>query len=725
MKSFIKINNDKFKFLFFIILLTTLMIIPNNVYAYIGPGAGFAFLSSLIALLASFALAFFSFLTLPIRIIVRVFKRKKYKKKSRIPRIIVLGYDGLEPTLCDKFMAEGKMPNFQKLKEKGSYKRLGTTYPSLSPVAWSSFSTGVNPGRHNIYDFLVRNPKTYLPELSSSRVNPPSKTIKIGKYQFPVGKPIVSFLRKSKAFWTILGNNGIFSHIIRVPITFPPKKFYGAMLSAMCTPDLRGTQGTFSFYTTNSKNAENKYTGGQQFTLQKENENVYRGYLLGPDNSIKIKQEPISLPFTLTVSPDSQQAVLKIKKEQLILKIDTFTPWIKVKFNAGFGIKIHGICQFYLKRIKPSIELYVSPINIDPEKPALPISHPYYFSVYLAKLFGSYGTLGLLEDTWSLNENILEEDSFIKQAYRFQKERENQFFHGIKKTKQGVCACVFDITDRMQHMFFRYLVKNHPANRNKDEKQYAHVIEDLYKYADKMLGTVLEKINVKNTLLFVMSDHGFKPFVRGINLNTWLYENGYLALKNGDLSGEYLQNIDWSKTKAYAIGLAGMYLNIKGREKQGIIEPGEEEQQVKTEIITKLSGLKDPDNGKTAINKMYNSSDIYKGPYRTNAPDMIAGYNEGYRISWDAAIGKITETVFEDNTKNWSGDHGVDPAIVPGILFSNYKIENDDPNIIDLAPTILSLFGITPPSFIDGKILSIPQLFDQKKDKESDKSKAS
>ncbi|MFO7891077.1 MAG: alkaline phosphatase family protein [bacterium] len=710
-KPYLKLYLNKFKIKIFVFCaMIILLTIPDNVYAYIGPGAGFAFLSSLIALLISFILALFSFLTLPIKILIRIFKRKKYKKKSVIPRIVVVGYDGLDPDLCDKYMSQGKMPNFKKLKEKGCYKRLGTTYPSLSPVAWSSFATGVNPARHKIYDFLMRNPKTYLPELSSSQVHPPSKTIRIGKYHIPLGKPSISFLRKSKSFWKILGDNGVFSHILRVPITFPPEKFYGIMLSAMCTPDLRGTQGTFSFYSTKSKKTKDIYTGGQQFTLHRESKNVYRGYLLGPDNSIKEPHSPITLPFTITVFPESEKAVLKIKKNQYSLKIRTFSPWIKVQFKAGLGIKINGICQFYLTSLKPEIELYISPINIDPEKPALPISHPYYYSVYLAKLFGNYGTLGLLEDTWSLNENILNEDSFIKQAYKFQKERENQFFHALKKTKHGVCACVFDITDRIQHMFFRYLVQDHPANKNKDEKKYAHVIEDLYKYADTMLGSVLEKID-NQTLLFVMSDHGFKPFIRGVNLNSWLYKNGYLVLKNGNFSGEYLQNVDWSKTKAYALGLAGMYLNIKGRERNGIVKPGKEEEHLKNELINKLSGLKDTDNGKTAINTLYNSSNIYNGPYRADAPDMIVGYNEGYRTSWDAAIGKTSDMVFEDNTKNWSGDHGVDPEIVRGILLSNYEIKNNDPNIMDFAPTILSLFGITPPLFIDGKILSIPKLF--------------
>jgi len=380
-----------------------------------------------------------------------------------------------------------------------------------------------------------------------------------------------------------------------------------------------------------------------------------------------------------------------------------------VVFRAGLGIKVRGICQFYLKQISPEAELYVSPINIDPERPALPLSYPYFFSVYLAKLFGSYSTLGMAEDTWSLNEQVLDEDAFLKQAYRIHDEREKQFFHALGKTKNGLCACVFDGTDRIQHMFFRYLVDNHPANRDKDPEKYKHVIPELYQKADELLGRVMAE-TPDDTLLMVISDHGFKSFIRGINLNSWLHQNGYLKLKNGDYSVEYFQNVDWKKTKAYSVGLAGVYLNIKGREKFGCVNAGEEAQQLRREIIEKLTGLNDPDSNVIAINEIYDSKEIYSGPYVDDAPDLIIGYNDGYRISWEAAIGKTTKTVFEDNTKCWSGDHGIDPKLVPGVIFCNHDIETEEPALVDIAPTLLKLFGNQVPPYMDGKPLVMPGL---------------
>ena len=697
--------------LFIAAILLFVFSIPTPALAYIGPGAGFALLSSLFALLISFLLAFLSFLTLPFRLVFQAMKHRKKFGKSLTQRVVILGFDGLDPDLCDKYMSKGKLPNFVRLKEKGCYRRLGTTYPALSPVAWSTFATGANPARHNIYDFLMRNPNTYLPELSSSRVGMAKRVLSIGKYTIPISKPSVQFLRKSKSFWKILGEAGIFSHILRVPITFPPQKFHGAMLSGMCVPDIRGTQGSFSYYSTNQEDSD--YTGGIRMPLKKKGERL-EGKLTGPENTLKKSKDPIKIPFTIEILTDKKEAVLRISGKTYILKEKTFTPWIKVSFKAGLGIRVRGICQFYLKSITPDTELYVSPINIDPERPALPVSHPHFYSVYLAKLFGSFGTLGLVEDTWALNEHVLDEDAFLDQVYRIHEEREKQFFHVLQKTKKGLCVCVFDATDRVQHMFFRYLVDDHPANRGKDCAKYAGIIEDLYQRADDLLGRVMEHID-NDDVIFVMSDHGFKAFVRGINLNSWLHQNGYLVLNDGDFSKDYFQNVNWEKTKAYAVGLAGIYLNVKGREKMGIVHPGKEAQALKAEIIGKLSGLKDPDSNTTAINSVFDSNSIYSGPYANEAPDMIVGYNDGYRVSWDAAVGKTTKDVFEDNTKNWSGDHGLDPRLVHGVLFCNQAIEQENPNIADIGPTALTLFGVQVPSYMDGKPLRMPGFEDKAK----------
>jgi predicted AlkP superfamily phosphohydrolase/phosphomutase len=685
-------------------ILIILLIAASPGLAYVGPGAGFALLSSLFTLLISFLLAFFSMLTLPFRLFFLWIKRRKILENAKIRKVIVLGFDGLDPDLCDRFMARGLLPNFTRLKKEGVYRRLQTTFPALSPVAWSSFATGVNPGKHRIFDFLHRNPKSYLPELSSSRVEPTKRSITAGKYRIPVGKPTVAFLRKSRSFWKILGEHGIFSHIIRVPITFPPEKFNGACLSAMCTPDLRGTQGTFSFYTAGPRKP-GQLTGGVQQPLIRKNEH-YHGELTGPDNSLLKDPVPMKISFILS-GLTGTGLTLSLDRKKIRLRVKQFSPWIPIRFRAGLGVTVHGICQFYLKSISPEIQLYVSPIQIDPEKPALPVSHPLYYSVYLSKLFGRYGTLGLIEDTWALNEKILDETAFMDQVNLIHHEREQQFFHALEKTKDGVVACVFDATDRVQHMFFRYQSENHPSHTSGLSEDYRDSLEKLYVQADKLLGRVIGQTG--DALLFVMSDHGFKLFQRGVNLNTWLREQGYLDLKPESRQRTYLQHFDWSKTRAYAIGLAGLYLNRQGRENQGIV-PDTAVQALKAELIGRLSGLKDPETGEVAIETVYDTTQIFKGPYADEGPDLIVGFRPGYRISWEAAVGETSDSVFSDNQKYWSGDHSIDPKQVPGVLFCNRPVQDQTPALIDLAPTILSLFGIPVPGYMDGRVLRISGL---------------
>lgn len=692
-----------------LLLCITVFLFPGNALAYIGPGAGFAFVSSLLALIGSFILAFFSLLSFPVRLIIRLLKGKSAGRPV-FKRVVILGLDGLDPVLYKKFSDAGKLPNLGKLSETGGFSRLQTTCPPISPVAWSTFATGVNPGKHNIFDFLSRNPVTYLPVLSSSKVEGPSRTLKIGPFVIPLGKPRLQFLRKSKSFWTILGEHGIFSQILRVPITFPPERFHGTMLSAMCTPDLRGTQGSFSHYSDRT-DTEAAYTGGNRMALTPaEASGRLSGVIIGPDNSFRPDAGPLEIPFTVTRDPENDAAVrLEVQKTAIHLGTEQFSDWIPLKFRAGPLMVVRGMVQFYVKSTDPSLELYMSPVNIDPEQPALPVSHPFFFSTYLAKRLGRYATLGLAEDTWALNEEVLDETAFLTHAYRIHEERRAQFLHLLDKKHAGVLAAVFDGTDRIQHTFFRYLDDDHPANRGRDRTAHRHAIEDIYAAADRLVGETMDRID-DDTLLLVLSDHGFTSFRRGINLNTWLREKGYLSLADDDLSRDYLQNVDWSATKAYASGLAGIYLNLRGREKQGIVSPDGEADELLAEIAAALEGLIDPLSGKKVVSAAFISRKKYNGPYRNSGPDIIVGYQHGYRVSWKAAVGGTDMHVFEDNIKHWSGDHCVDHRLLPGVLFSNHRFVKDGPAMHDIAPTVLSLFGITPPRHMDGTALNFSEL---------------
>lgn len=698
MKKIIHISSKKPSFAFVVGSLLILIFLPSQSHAYIGPGAGFVFLGSFLILIAGLAVGFAFFLTLPFRLLLKKI-RKRAIPRGKVDRVLIVGFDGLDPRIVEDLRASGKLPNLDRVISSGSMTRMLSTCPPISPVAWSTFSTGVNPGKHNIFDFLAPDRKTYLPKLSSADIRPPTRWLPIGSYRIPLSKPSLRLMRKSKPFWSVLSEYGIFSSIIRVPITFPPERFEGVLLSSLCVPDLRGTQGSFSFFTTN-QDALSQYTGGFAYALAKKN-GSYEGELVGPEDLMRRGNPPIKLKFGLEVDRDNSGATLCIGSKRWHLEVGKYSPWINLEFRAGLGVKVSGIALFLLRSTSPHVELYVTPINIDPERPAMPVSHPVFYSIYLAKLHGPFATLGLAEDTWALNEGIIEDKQFIEQTYLFNEERERIFFDEIRKVRKGVVACVFDVSDRIQHMFWRYLESNHPANKVRERLASANPIEDLYLKVDEIVGKILSQIDDR-TALIIISDHGFASFKRGVNLNTWLWKEGYLVLKQNAKPGDWFEGVDWSRTKAYALGLGGIYINLKGREGQGIVEPAERDNLV-MEIKDLLTGLRDEATGQIAIKSVYDSHDIYSGPYVDEAPDLIVGYNEGYRASWEGVTGKVTESVFSDNVRAWSGDHCIDPSCVPATLITNRKITSDNPAIQDIAPSVLNLLGVPVPGYMDGK----------------------
>jgi predicted AlkP superfamily phosphohydrolase/phosphomutase len=682
--------------------------------AYIGPGAGIALAGSFLAVLIAMATALVALVTWPIRRMLRWWRGRRARRRRKVRRVVVLGLDGLDPLLVDEYMAQGLLPNLAALCERGTYARLGTTWPPLSPVAWSSFSTGTNPGKHNIFDFLTRDPTSYGPRISSVRIRPPKRHLTFGRYRIPLTSPSVEALRKSKPFWTVLGESGVFSAVLRVPITFPPDRFHGVQLSAMCVPDIRGTQGTFAYLSENGVAHQNgdasaaaSDLAGERIAVRRQGD-VVTAYLPGPPNPLRPDAEQVRALVRVTRSSRGK-IVLRVAGQQILLKEQQFTDWQRLPFRLAPGVRVWGICRFFLHSFTP-FELYATAVQIDPGRPMMPISHPKIYSIYLAKQQGRFATLGLAEDTWSLSEGLMTEEAFLKAAYNIDEERQQMFFDSLERVKDGLIACVFDAPDRIQHMFWRFGDESHPARGSDVARIEAnrHVIRDMYARMDKLVGKTIASID-ERTALVVMSDHGFKPFRRGVDLNAWLRDHGYLKLKDNRATSDrsYLAEVDWSQTRAYAVGLAGIYLNQRGRESQGIVAPGPEAQQLARELCDALSGLSDSTGGQraVAIHEAVPRESVYHGPYVDAAPDVIVGYNVGYRVSWDAAVGKCGPSVLSDNTKAWSGDHCIHPSLVPGVLFSNHKLNAADAEIVDLGPTVLELLGVDTPAYMDGKSL--------------------
>ncbi|MDB5390327.1 MAG: type phosphodiesterase/nucleotide pyrophosphatase, partial [Planctomycetaceae bacterium] len=677
-------------------------ILGDAVFAYIGPGAGITFLSTFFVLLTAFAFLIVSIFTWPIRFVWIWIRRQTRLTKPQTRRAVVLGLDGLDPARVRRLMSQGRLPHLKSLAEQGTFTELRTTLPPISPVAWSSFQTGVNPGKHNIFDFLNRDLRTYLPELSSTRITESHANGWLA--WLGLGGASIRLLRKSQPFWKILGDYGVFSTIIRVPITFPPEKFFGLSLSAMCLPDLRGTQGSFTLFTTDQEECRHA-TGGLYIAVTRSGNRIETS-LPGPPHQSGTASADFRVALQIQIFPEQQQIEIRVSGQVVRLGLQKASEWCRIRFPCGTLQTANGICQFRLEALQPHLRLYVSPIHLDPERPAMPMSHPLYYSIYLAKLHNSFATLGLAEDTWGLNSGAISEEAFLEQAWKIHDERERMFLDALRRMQRGLTVCVFDASDRIQHMFFRHDNPAHPANKGRDIERHAAVIDQMYERMDELVGRAAAELG-NDDVFTVISDHGFCEFRRAVNLNVWLEQHGYLTLRTGITPGEYLADVDWTKTRAYAFGLSGIYINQTGRESRGIVS-AQEAAALRDEIIGKLETLNDKEHACRAIRKVYDSRKAYHGAYVANGPDLIVGYERGYRASWDNAVGRCHGPVFQDNTRFWSGDHCVDPTLVPGVFFSNRRLaDSESLSILDMAPTLLQLFGVPIPAYMDGRARSL------------------
>ena len=610
-------------------------------------------------------------------------------------RLIILGIDGMDPQLLHRFMREGKMPNFAKLEAQGDFRPLTTSIPPQSPVAWSNLITGMNAGGHGIFDFIHRDPKTLALYFSASRVEGPKHAIHLGSWAIPFGGGSAEQLRKGVAFWQLLDQHGIPNTIFRIPSNFPPVPAKGKTLSGMGTPDLRGTYGTFSFYTDDPTAVGGAVEGGQIISVQVENSRVTAN-LIGPNNSFR-KGSPAAVePFFVAVDPLESVAKVTLQGREFVLREGEWSDWIRVEFQLIPSIvNVRGMCRFYFKQAHPRFQLYVSPINIDPADPALPISTPSSYSRFLTDEAGEFHTQGIAEDTKALSDGMLDDTEYLEQARTVLAEHRRIFDAEFPKFHEGVFFFYFSSLDLNSHMLWRLMDPKHPEYDATLAAQNGSAIEDFYAQMDQVLGKVLPRLDDHTTLL-VLSDHGFAPYYRSFNLNTWLLENGYIKLKNdaSSSSSEPFANVDWTQTRAYGLGLNGLYINLRGRESNGIVEPGTATDNLMAEIRAKLLAVQDPKTKQPVITRVDLASEAYQGLYAREGPDLIVGYNRGYRAGWQTILGAFPPEELEDNTNPWSGDHCMDFALVPGVLLSNRKIAAAAPALTDIAPTILAEFGI-------------------------------
>jgi predicted AlkP superfamily phosphohydrolase/phosphomutase len=609
-------------------------------------------------------------------------------------KVIIIGLDGLEPSIVEGLLAEGMLPNLGQIRDQGLYCRLRTTYPALTPVAWSSFATGTNPGRHGIFDFIRRDPETYRPDLALSRFEQPRNMF--------VGPKVVN-RRQGVPFWNLLSAAGVPCTVLRCPCTFPPDSISGRMLSGVGVPDIRGSQGTGTFYT---QDCAVKARENEQVIHLDPGSNLTT-YVLGPRNARVGGPSDSSCEFRVSVDVARHTIAIRTDASTRIeIREGSWSRWVRLRFKLSMLQSVTALVRFYLKQVSPHVEFYASPVNFDSEAPLYPISSPADYAKDLAHEIGLFGTLGMAEDHAGLNNGRFSEDAYLDQCKLVLNEREKMTLFELDRLTDGVLFVVFDTPDRVQHMFWRFRDPEHPCFDPARSSELGKRIEEHYLWYDELLGRILPRVD-SDTLLIVLSDHGFTAFRRAVHVNRWLFENGFLKYRDHS-SGDAIEpfaGVDWEKTYAYSIGMSGIYLNMKGRESRGIVNGDGDAEAICRALQSGLSGLIDPVSQKVAVRNVLRREDIYSGTYLQDSPDLILNCAPGFRVSWQTALGGTRDRLFEDNTECWSGDHIVDPEAVPGILFMNKGAIRNQASILDMAPTILSYYGLSKHDSMEGQSL--------------------
>lgn len=619
-------------------------------------------------------------------------------------RVIVLGLDGLDPQIVRALMDEGRAPNFRKLAAMGAFRKLGTTMPALSPVAWSTFITGQDPGSHTITDFIMRDPRTYQPYFSIWETRPAARTISLGDYQLSIGGPGIVNKRVGIPFWTYLADAGIPSTVIKIPTNFPVEDTATRAVSGMGTPDLADSFGQFNYYTSDPSEEYPGLTGGLVHRVEVRDGRA-DAKLQGPSNALRQDASTLAVSFTVDVDPANPAVVVEIQGQRFLLQEGEYSEWVAVRFEMlSWLAGISGVCRFYLKQAHPHLQIYVTPINIDPASQSMPVTHPPEVGGEIASEIGPFWTKGLPSDTKALDYRILEDEGYVRQAELILEDRIRLFEHEWERFRDGFFFFYVSSTDQDTHMLWRNMDESHPMHGASDAR-FSGYIHHLYEEMDKLVGRVLPAAD-DGTLVLVCSDHGFAPFSRQFHLNSWLRREGYLAVRGHAESKESasVSDIDWSKTAAYGIGFNGLYMNRVGREGQGLLSDGEA-QRVANRIAGELEAIRDSETGERPIHRVYRREEVYTGEFTPDAPELLVGYTPGYRSSSASVVGDSGREILNLNPWAWAGDHSMAHELVPGCLFSSQPLRRDDPRIADLPVTILEFFGIPKPFDMQGSTL--------------------
>ena len=623
-----------------------------------------------------------------------------------IPKVAVIGADGMDPTLLHLYASQGLLPNCRKLLEAGGFKKLRTTLPPQSPVAWATFVSGLDPGGHGIYDFISRDAATMTPELATAKTTAPKRFVNFGKYTVPLASSKLQLMRNGPTLWNVLQESGVPSVALKAPVNYPPTPTKAKTISGLTTPDIHGSYGIFSFYSTDPKQTTRDVPGGQIEKIRLARGLAYC-VLRGPTNTFDRAGGSADIAFTIERDPQNAVARIRIQGKEILLNEKEWSEWIPVSFSLLPHLAdVSGACRFFLKQVRPQLELYVSPVNIDPADPAFPISTPKDYSRQLVDEVGRFYTQGMAEETSALSSGVLSDGEFRQQALHVIDQDLRLFRSQLNHFREGFFFTYFSSLDLNSHMFWRTIDKKHPLYTPALEKEHGDHLPTLYRRIDQFVGDVVDHLGPEGQI-YIVSDHAFTSFRRQFNLNAWLLDHGYAGLKNRlDRDGAPdFKNTDWKSTRAYGLGINSLYLNVKNREADGIVKSGDDAERLRTELIAALTAIRDPQTGEPVIRRVVRPDEVYRHTSGDRVPDLVVCYNDNYRASWDTILGGYPAEHILDNLDPWSGDHCMDPHFLSGVLLTNTPVRHSDPALEDLAPTIISAFGVGVPAEMKGRDL--------------------
>ncbi|MBC8332079.1 MAG: alkaline phosphatase family protein [Anaerolineae bacterium] len=554
---------------------------------------------------------------------------------------IILGLDAFDPQIFENLSAQGKLPALTKFAEQHSYSRFAVSAPPQSEVSWTSIATGLDPAGHGMFDFVHRNPVNYSMFVSLL----PTRQTRLGT---EFARPHESHTLFDEAIQL-----GYPATSLWWPATFPARLDSPVQqIPGLGTPDIHGRLGVGVgyYYGEAPQQADAKIPVEN---LEKKAGDSFSGNLAGPAQKKGDSTQSADSEFEITFE-DAGRARLKLGKQTLDLSVGLWSPILEVKFKMGLFVSVHAITRVIITQGLPEPRLYFLPLQIHPLHPMWRYATPRGFVRDAWNASGGYLSLGWPQDTTALEENWLNDAQFLALCEDIFETRQRVFRHHLDNYREGVLGVVFDSLDRVQHML---------------RAQRPDLIEAWYQRCDHVAGEVIAQIEQLpgKPQLVVVSDHGFANFDTKIHVNRWLEEKGHLTVKPG--ASKSLENVDWAKTDVYAVGLNSLYLNLKGREGQGRV-PAEQIGDTLEKLQRDLLAWKTP-SGQSVFNRVQRSSELHSGPYAELAPDLILGFNRGFRASAETGLGKWKSISLEENHDHWRADHCIDSELVPGVIFSN------------------------------------------------------